>query len=154
MINFTDLTSPLNYQMNATKTKVQLKLAINRLKLLQQKYTSLNLVARQEIAQLLRIGKIDSARIRVELVIRQDLMVEALELLELYAETLHARFPLLESMRNCDPCLVESVNSVIYGAPRVDIPELLQVSINSKSRSEISLYINLVRNSGRLQWII
>lgn len=140
--------------MNATKTKVQLKLALNRLKLSQQKQTSLNAVARQEIAQLLRVGKIDSARIRVEMVIRQDLMVEAMELLELYTETLLARFPLLDSMRNCDPCLVESVNSVIYGAPRVDIPELLQVIITTESRLEISLYINSERNLVRLRWII
>jgi vacuolar protein sorting-associated protein IST1 len=140
--------------MNAVKTKVQLKLAINRLKLSQQKQTSLNAVARQEIAQLLKIGKVDSARIRVEMVIRQDLTVEAMELLELYTETLLARFQLLESMRNCDPCLVESVNSVIYGAPRVDIPELLTVSFKSKCRLEINLYLNLVKSLGRLQWII
>ena len=118
--------------MNAAKTKVQLKLALNRLKLSPQKRSALNAVARQEIAQLLSNGKEESARIRVEMVIRQDLMIEAMELLELYTETLLARFPLLESMRNCDPCLIESVNSIIYGAPRVDIPELLQVFVRNR----------------------
>jgi vacuolar protein sorting-associated protein IST1 len=116
--------------MNANKTKVQLKLAVNRLKLLQQKKTALNQNARREIAHLIETNKLESARIRVENIIREDLTVEALELLELYTETLLARFGLLESMRYCEPGIAEAVNTIIYAAPRVDLPELLQVILN------------------------
>lgn len=84
---------------NPTKTKVQLKLAINRLKLLQQKKTQLNAAARREIAGLLEKGKEDSARVRVEHIIREDFNIEAMEILELYSELLLARFGLLESMK-------------------------------------------------------
>ena len=112
---------------NPQKTKVQLKLALNRLKLLQQKKISLNQTARREIAQLLEKSKEESARVRVENIIREDLTIEALELLELYTETLLARFSLLDSFKHCDPAISESVNTLIYAAPRVDVQELLQV---------------------------
>lgn len=118
------------YAFNPTKTKVQLKLAVNRLKLLQQKKTAINQAARKDIADLLSKGKQESARIRVENIIREDLTVEALELMELYTETLLARFGLLESMRHCDPALSEAVNTVIYASPRIDIPEMQQVLLN------------------------
>jgi vacuolar protein sorting-associated protein IST1 len=121
------------YVFNATKTKIQLKLAVNRLKLLQQKKSALNQAARKEIADLLGKGKDESARIRVENIIREDLTVEALELMELYTETLLARFGLLETMRHCDPALSEAVNTVIYASPRIEVPELLQVHALSGS---------------------
>lgn len=77
---------------------VQLKLSVNRLRLMQQKQTALAKQARRELAQLLDQGKEESARIRVENIIREDLFVEMLEILELYCELLLARFGLLEQM--------------------------------------------------------
>jgi vacuolar protein sorting-associated protein IST1 len=50
---------------NVARTKVQLKLAVNRLKLLQAKKTAVNQQLRREIAQLLEQDKEASARIRV-----------------------------------------------------------------------------------------
>jgi len=50
---------------NANKLKVQLKLAVNRLKLLQNKKNAINSQQRREIATLLEKGKEESARIRV-----------------------------------------------------------------------------------------
>ncbi len=69
---------------NQTKTKVNLKLALSRLALLQQKNKALSQNTRQDIANLLSNNKIESARIRVEHVIRDDYYIEALELLHLY----------------------------------------------------------------------
>ncbi|KAJ3106320.1 hypothetical protein HDU97_006518 [Phlyctochytrium planicorne] len=112
---------------NPVKTKVQLKLAVNRLKLLQQKKAAGNGAARREIAQLLENHKEESARVRVEHIIREDFVIEAMEILELYCEMLLARFGLLEEMRHCDPSIAEAVNTIIYAAPRCDVKELLQV---------------------------
>ncbi|KAI8816185.1 regulator of Vps4 activity in the MVB pathway-domain-containing protein [Fimicolochytrium jonesii] len=112
---------------NPTRTKVQLKLGINRLKLLQQKKTQLNAVARKEIASLLEKGKEDSARVRVEHIIREDFNIEAMEILELYSELLLARYGLLESMKHCDQAIAEAVNTIIYAAPRIDVKELNMV---------------------------
>ncbi|OBZ82334.1 protein IST1 [Choanephora cucurbitarum] len=104
---------------NATRLKVQLKLAINRLKMLQAKKTSLNQQNRREIGTLLEKGKDESARIRVEHIIRDDLLIEAMENLELYCDLLLARFGLLETYKTCDPSIAEAVNTIIWAAPRV-----------------------------------
>ena len=50
---------------NSNKLKVQLKLAVNRLKMIQNKKASINAQQRKEIAMLLEKGKEESARIRV-----------------------------------------------------------------------------------------
>ena len=73
-------------------------MSVNRLRLMQQKQSALAKQARRELAQLLDQGKEESARIRVENIIREDLFVEMLEILELYCELLLARFGLLEQM--------------------------------------------------------
>lgn len=91
--------SQILIMFNPTRLKVQLKLAINRLKMLQAKKTSLNQQNRREIGQLLEKGKEESARIRVEHIIRDDLFIEAMENLELYCDLLLARFGLLETYK-------------------------------------------------------
>ncbi|KAG2234314.1 hypothetical protein INT48_000764 [Thamnidium elegans] len=104
---------------NPTRLKVQLKLAINRLKMLQAKKTSLNQQNRKEIGNLLERGKEESARIRVEHIIRDDLFIEAMENLELYCDLLLARFGLLETYKTCEESIAEAVNTIIWAAPRV-----------------------------------
>ena len=83
-------------QNMSRKLKVQLKLAVNRLRLAQQKQTALAKQSRRDLANLLELRKEESARIRVENVILEDIYVELLELLELYCELLLARFGLLD----------------------------------------------------------
>jgi len=106
-----------------TKLKVQLKLAIARLRMVQQRDESMSKTQRRAMAQLLEVGKIDSARIRVENIIRSDITTELHEILELYCELLIARAGLLEGS-TCDPGLEEAVKSIIYAAPKTEIKEL------------------------------
>lgn len=80
------------------------------------------------MAQLLEVGKVDSAKIRVENIIRSDITVELYEILELYCELLLARAGLLEAPV-CDPGLEEAAKSIIYAAPKTEIKELQQVRI-------------------------
>lgn len=98
-------------------------MAVNRLRLVQQKETALAKAQRREMAGLLEAGKEASARIRVENIIRNDISVELLEILELYCELLLARIGLLDA-KECDPGLEEAVCTVIYAAPRTEIKEL------------------------------
>jgi vacuolar protein sorting-associated protein IST1 len=84
---------------NPSRLKLLLKLASNRLKMLQAKKASLNQHQRREIAGLLEKGKEDSARIRVEHIIREDFETEAMEILELYCDLLGARFGILEQIK-------------------------------------------------------
>lgn len=78
------------------------------------------------MAQLLEVGKIESARIRVENIIRSDITTELYEILELYCELLLARAGLFEG-HTCDPGLEEAVKSIIYAAPKTEVRELQQV---------------------------
>ncbi|CAI2162501.1 1804_t:CDS:2 [Funneliformis geosporum] len=112
---------------NPNRLKVQLKLAVTRLKHMQQKKNSINKQQRREIATLLETSKLESAKIRVEGIIREDYHIEAMEILELYCELLMARFGLIEQMKQCDPSIIEAVNTLIYAAPRSEIKELGQI---------------------------
>ncbi|XP_048211153.1 IST1 homolog isoform X2 [Perognathus longimembris pacificus] len=103
----------------AERLRVNLRLVINRLKLLEKKKTELAQKARKEIADYLAAGKDERARIRVEHIIREDYLVEAMEILELYCDLLLARFGLIQSMKELDPGLYESVSTLIWAAPRL-----------------------------------
>ncbi|KAB1273565.1 IST1-like protein [Camelus dromedarius] len=87
----------------AERLRVNLRLVINRLKLLEKKKTELAQKARKEIADYLAAGKDERARIRVEHIIREDYLVEAMEILEL----------------ELDSGLAESVSTLIWAAPRL-----------------------------------
>ncbi|KAK8051906.1 hypothetical protein PG993_003291 [Apiospora rasikravindrae] len=111
-----------------TRIKVQLKLAIARLRMVQKRDEALSKAARRTMAQLLETGKVDSARIRVENIIRTDIITELHEILELYCELLIARAGLLETQQ-CDPGLEEAVKSIIFAAPKTEIKELQAVRL-------------------------
>ncbi|KAK0411213.1 hypothetical protein QR680_005543 [Steinernema hermaphroditum] len=113
-----------------SKLKTNLRVAINRLKLVQKKKTELALKARTEIADFITAHKEDRARIRVEHIIREDFLVEAYELLEMYCDLLLARFGLIQQMKNLDDGIAEAVISIMWAAPRVvtDIAEFKIIS--------------------------
>ncbi|KAK9472570.1 regulator of Vps4 activity in the MVB pathway-domain-containing protein [Dipodascopsis tothii] len=111
----------------SARLKIQLKLSISRLRHVQQKEIAVAKQQRRDIAQLLESGKDDSARIRVENIIRMEISAELLEILELYCELLLARIGLMDQRRECDPGLEEAVKSIIYAAGRTEIKELHQV---------------------------
>lgn len=111
---------------NFTKLKTNLRLAINRLKLLEKKKMELTQKSRKEIADYIGSGKIERAKIRVEHIIREDYLVEAMEMLEMFCDLLLARFGLLQQMKAVDPGLAEAISSIIWAGPRLvsDVPEL------------------------------
>lgn len=111
--------SMLGSGFKAERLRVNLRLVINRLKLLEKKKTELAQKARKEIADYLAAGKDERARIRVEHIIREDYLVEAMEILELYCDLLLARFGLIQSMKELDSGLAESVSTLIWAAPRL-----------------------------------
>lgn len=115
---------------NYTKLKTHLRLAINRLKLLEKKKTELAQKARKEIAEYIGAGKSERAKIRVEHIIREDYMVEAMEIVEMYCDLVLARFGLVTQMKELDPGLAEAISSLIWVAPRMhtDVQELKVIS--------------------------
>ncbi|KAJ4472469.1 DUF292-domain-containing protein [Lentinula edodes] len=110
---------------NSAKAKVQLRLSVQRLRTLQEKKEAQAKSARRDIASLVERGKIETARIKVEGIIGEDIHLELLELLELYCELLLARFGVLDqNAREPDPAVIEGVCSIIYAAPRTELKEL------------------------------
>jgi len=91
------------------------------------------------MAELLGEHKLESAKIRVENIIRSDITTELHEILELYCELLLARIQLLDAVPNAsssrkegeqagyedvDPGLLEAVRALVYAAPKTEIKEL------------------------------
>ncbi|CAG8446817.1 5263_t:CDS:2 [Ambispora gerdemannii] len=131
---------------NPNRLKVHLKLSVNRLKLTQQKKNAVGKEARKEIAELLKIGKVESAKIRVEGIIREDFNLEAMEILELYCELILARFGIIEQMKQCDPGIQEAVYTLIYAAPRSEIKELSSVRDQLISKYGKEFAMNAIDN--------
>ncbi|XP_064547583.1 IST1 homolog isoform X4 [Drosophila montana] len=115
---------------NYNKLKTNLRLAQNRLKLLEKKKAELTQKSRKEIADYLATGKIERARIRVEHIIREDYLVEAMEIVEMYCDLLLARFGLIQQMKELDAGIAEPVSSLVWVCPRLqsDIGELKVIS--------------------------
>ncbi|KXZ51714.1 hypothetical protein GPECTOR_11g162 [Gonium pectorale] len=70
----------------------------------------------KEIAELLVNGKQEYARIRVEAVIREKLLLQAYEILELYLELLTVRTQLIAKTKELPRDMMEAVSSIIYAA--------------------------------------
>ncbi|XP_024959072.1 rho GTPase-activating protein gacZ-like [Cynara cardunculus var. scolymus] len=118
----------LNKRFKIAKCKTSLKLATSRIKLMKNKKGIQINQMKKELAQLLESGQDRTARIRVEHVIREEKMVAAYDLVEIYCELIVARLPIIESQKTCPIDLKEAITSVIFSAPRCsDIPELLDV---------------------------
>ncbi|KAL0426929.1 UNVERIFIED_CONTAM: IST1-like protein [Sesamum latifolium] len=100
----------------------------SRLKLLRNKKEVQVNQMKREIAQLLQSGQDQTARIRVEHVIREEKMMAAYDLIEIYCELIVARLPIIESQKTCPIDLKEAIASIVFASPRCgDVPELLDV---------------------------
>uniref|UniRef100_A0A0K0DYL3 IST1 homolog n=1 Tax=Strongyloides stercoralis TaxID=6248 RepID=A0A0K0DYL3_STRER len=128
-----------------TKLKTNLGLAVSRLKLLQKKKTEMALKSRKEIADFIKAHKEDRGRIRVEHIIREDFLVEAYEILEMYCDLLLARFGVIQQMKNIDEGIAEAIVSLIWAAPRIsDVPELTKIS-NELTKKYGKLFVEQAR---------
>lgn len=118
----------LHRSFKPAKCKTALKLATSRIKLMKNKKENHLKQLKRELAQLLESGQDQSARIRVEHVVREEKTIAAYDLLDIYCELIVARLPMIESQKNCPIDLKEAVASVVFASPRcADIPELQDV---------------------------
>jgi vacuolar protein sorting-associated protein IST1 len=74
-------------------------MTITRMKLLKNKKTQQIKLMKKEIAQLLLEEKDESARIKVETVIREDYVIESFEILQLLIELLLSRIQLISESK-------------------------------------------------------
>ncbi|KAK6924553.1 Vacuolar protein sorting-associated protein Ist1 [Dillenia turbinata] len=113
---------------NSSKCKTMAKMATARMKLLRNKREVVVKQMRRDIALLLQSGQDATARIRVEHVIREQNILAANEIIELFCELIVARLQIIAKQRECPVDLKEGICSVIFAAPRCsEIPELLSL---------------------------
>ncbi|XP_031096015.1 IST1 homolog [Ipomoea triloba] len=124
------MDSLFNKGFKATQCKTLLKLAIPRIKLLRNRREIQMKQMRREIAKLLETGQEASARIRVEHILREEKMMAAQEIIELFCELISVRLPIIEVQRECPLDLKEAISSICFAAPRcADVTELVQVQM-------------------------
>lgn len=139
---------------NGTRAKVQLRLAVERTRALQAKLEAVQKADRKALSGLVERGKVEAARVRTEALIQTDVHIELLELLELYTDTLIARFALLDHSLSSgvnaspssltskatstsdkgipadtgpDPALSDALSVILYAAPQAELRELHQL---------------------------
>jgi len=112
----------------ATRCKAQLQMVVGRKRLQKNKKELANKATKKAVAEMVREGKLDNASIKVEVVLQEEALLRAFELIELYAELLLVRMSLLDKEKVCPEDLREAVASVVFAAPALgDLPELTQV---------------------------
>ncbi|KAJ0960314.1 hypothetical protein J5N97_001885 [Dioscorea zingiberensis] len=103
-------------------------MAIARIKLLRNKREVQVRQMRRDIAMLLESRQEDTARIRVEHVIREQNVLSANEIIELFCELVVSRLSIIAKQRDCPADLREGISSLLYAAPRCsEIPELCRI---------------------------
>ncbi|KAK4753995.1 hypothetical protein SAY87_002099 [Trapa incisa] len=123
-----DNTKMLQRSYKPAKCKTALKMVVSRTKYLKKRKEVVVKQLRRDLAQLLDSGQVHTARIQVEHVDREEKMMAACELIEIFCELIAIHLPMIESQKNCPVDMKEAVSSVIFAAPRcLDIPELADV---------------------------
>ncbi|CAO2165990.1 unnamed protein product [Urochloa humidicola] len=83
---------------------------------------------RKEMVQYLQTGQESIARIRVEHIIREQNILAAYEIVELFCEFVLARVPIVEVQKECPLELREAISSIIFASGRCsDLPELMHL---------------------------
>ncbi|KZV23384.1 hypothetical protein F511_09129 [Dorcoceras hygrometricum] len=113
---------------NSSKCKTTAKMAVARIKLLRNRRDVVIRQMRRDIAMLLESREDATARIRVEHVIREQNIMAANELIELFCELVVTRLSIIAKQRECPADLKEGISSLLFAAPRCsEIPELLSI---------------------------
>jgi Regulator of Vps4 activity in the MVB pathway len=125
-------------------------MAVSRIQIASNKKSALLKQNMREIAVMLseEPPKEEKAKIRAEAIIRDDNMIEALEILQLECELLHERIKLLQYSKECPSDLVGVVSTVMWASHRVDIPELLMVRKQFRAKYGKQFDDNAINNVG------
>lgn len=103
-------------------------MCVTRIGLVRNKTVNNSKLQRRQVAELLLQQKDESARIKVENVIRDDYLLEALDILELLCELVSNRIQLITESKNCPHDMKEAVTTLIYASARIDsIKELAEI---------------------------
>jgi hypothetical protein len=111
-------------------SKVNIRLALSRLRLQSTKRQASLKPQKKEIAKLLDEGKEVTARALTEQLIRDEKSLEAYAQLEIFCEQFLARLDAIARESYMPKDLIVCLCSLVYAAPRVDVEELKKVANN------------------------
>ncbi|KAI8531115.1 hypothetical protein RHMOL_Rhmol11G0112100 [Rhododendron molle] len=118
----------LGRKTKAPKLKTLASLAMARIPILKNLHTVRCSHARSDVVQLHNLGYPDRALLRVELVIREQNMLDVLVMVEKYCHLLIEGLLLVENNRECPEELNETISSLIFAASRCrELPELQEI---------------------------
>lgn len=125
-------------------------MAVSRFQIASNKKAALLKQNMREVAVLLAEDppKEEKARIKAESLIRDDYMIEAFDILSLNCELLSERIKLIAFSKECPADLVSCVSTLIYAAPRVDIPELATIRKQFRAKFGKKFEENALNNAG------
>ncbi|KAI4989569.1 hypothetical protein ZWY2020_036886 [Hordeum vulgare] len=134
----------LRGSFSASKCKTEARMAAARMKLLRNRREAQVRKMRGDVAALLRDGREDTARIRVEHVIREQNTMAANEIIELFCELIVTRLPIIAKQKECPADLKEGICSLIFAAPRCsELLNSLGCGPLKRSMVKISLLLQL-----------
>lgn len=113
-------------KFDINKLKTALKMAQIRMRLQKQKKQNANSNARRMIATELQNQKEESARIKTELLIKDEYAVEAYEILELILEETTNKVNLIHQSKTVPDELDQLLSTIVYAAPRVPVKNKTQ----------------------------
>jgi hypothetical protein len=124
-------------KFDASHLKASLRMGMARIKIQQNKIVNSVKVQRRAIAELMVLGKLDSARVKVESLIRDDVSLGGLEALLLFCDLIASRSQTLASGPPDSPPaeLKEAIASIIWVSSRLGtIAELVTARAQFKRR--------------------
>ena len=124
----------LGFGYQEKKLKPYLKMAGQRIQLHINKKSVAVKYMKREVSKLLEDKKEEKARIKVEHMIRDDFTIEGYAILELMCDVCHERIKYITANDECPDDLREAICTLIWSAPKVDIPELDTVKSQFSSK--------------------
>ncbi|VAI07573.1 unnamed protein product [Triticum turgidum subsp. durum] len=110
------------FSKQTRKLKSLLELTVSRVAIARKPRLARKSIASGDVCQLLSLGQTDRA---VEQVIKEDNMLEALGIIELYCKCLVKKADQLDKPKECSEEVKEAVAGLVFAAKRCsDLPEL------------------------------
>nr|ACU22774.1 unknown [Glycine max] len=129
------LDALLGRTFKAAKFKAIVNLAISRLAVLKNQRQARLRQARSDILELLQIGHLERASLRVEHVMKDQNMLDVYVRIEGYCNLLIERVHLIAQERECPEELKEAASGLLYAASRCgDFPEIQEIRAILTSR--------------------
>ncbi|XP_014519933.1 uncharacterized protein LOC106776964 [Vigna radiata var. radiata] len=129
------LDALLGRTFKAAKFKAIVNLAISRLAVLKNQRQARLRHARSDVLELIQLGHLERASLRVEHVIKDQNMLDVYDRIEGYCNLLIERVHLIEQERECPEELKEAASGLLYAASRCgDFPEIQEIRAVLTSR--------------------